>query len=382
MKQLIAYNTTDLEALIITEKAADWQQKNFISTDKLSAIQRHYLTAFYTPNVFIRVGLFIFCSIVVFSVFGLFALMGFSENGLGYNALFVGVGCFVGLELMIQSKHFKSGIDDALLYCGLGFIVGGLAFLLKLDPDELPFYWTFLPLLIVAAVRYLDRLIAAVVFGFLLTIVVLTTLKFPTMDPSVLSFILTFFAAIAYFFTQRAQKNVDFRFWKDALDVLEGLSLVVFYASCNYYVLQQANETFFDNPTVSLAPLFWFLTFFIPLFYIYQGLRQRNRLTLSMGLLGIAVGVATFRYYFHVVPMEVAAILGGGVLLAFSYFSIQYLKRHTTPFTYAEDGEKPFYQQAESLIIAQSLGNATPHEDGKPQFGGGDFGGGGAGQEF
>jgi hypothetical protein len=99
-------------------------------------------------------------------------------------------------------------------------------------------------------------------------------------------------------------------------------------------------------------------------------------------LLGIAAGIATFRYYFHVVPMEIAAIIGGAILLGIAYFSIQYLKRHKTPFTYEEDGEKPFYHHAESLIIAQSLGNATPQEGGKPQFGGGDFGGGGAGQEF
>jgi uncharacterized protein with PQ loop repeat len=160
------------------------------------------------------------------------------------------------------------------------------------------------------------------------------------------------------------------------------LSLLLFYASCNYFVLQQANETYFENPTVVLAPLFWFLTFAIPIFYIYQGLKQKNRLILSVGLLGIAAGVATFRNYFHVVPMEIAAIIAGAILLAIAYFSIQYLKRHQTPFTYDEDGEKPFYQQAESLIIAQSLGGTPPQEGEKPLFDGGDFGGGGAGENF
>jgi hypothetical protein len=382
MKQLIAYNNTDLDALIISEQTEIWQKKGLISIEKLKEIKTHYLTHFYSPNIFMRVGAFIFCALLVFAFFGLFALTGSSVDRLSYNALFVGIICIVGLELVIKSNHFKSGIDDALLYCGLGFIVGGISSLFNLELNKLSFYWMFLPLLIITVIRYTDTLITAIVYGFLLVITLLTLQKLWKGDPSVYSVILTIFSAITYFLAQKVQKNSNFRFWKNNLDVVEALSLIVFYTSCNYYILQQANEIYFNNPIVSLAPLFWFLTFFIPLFYIYQGLKQKNRLLLSMGLLAIAAGVATFRYYFHVVPMEIAAIIGGAVLLSFAYFSIRYLKKNKTPFTYEEDGEKPFYQHAESLIIAQSLGNATPQEGEKTQFGGGDFGGGGAGQEF
>jgi hypothetical protein len=382
MNNLIAYNTNDLDALIISEQAEIWQKKELISIDKLNEIKTHYLTHFYSPNVFMRIGGFIFCSILVFAFFGLFAIAGSSGNSFSYIALFAGIICIFALEKMIKSNHYKSGIDDALLYCGLGFIIGSLTDIFKLNPEELSFYLIFLPLLIIAAMRYLDALISVIVYGFLLAIIVLTTLKFPTIAPSVLSFVVMIFAAIMYFFTQNWQKNIDFRFWKNNLDVVEGLSLILFYASCNYFILQQANEIYFNNPIVSLAPLFWFLTFFMPLSYIYQGLKQKNRLILSVGLLGIAAGVATFRYYFHVVPIEIAAIIGGTILLGISYFSIQYLKRHKTPFTYEEDSEKPFYHHAESLIIAQSLGNSMPNEGEKMRFGGGDFGGGGAGQEF
>ena len=240
----------------------------------------------------------------------------------------------------------------------------------------------FLPVLMLAAIRYADTLITALAYGFALAIVVLATMKFPKIAPSVLSFVVMFFAIITYFSSVKLQKSIESRFWKNNLDIVEGLSLVLFYASGNYFVLQQANETYFNNPTVALAPLFWFLTFAIPVFYMYQGLKQKNRLILSMGLLGIAAGVATFRYYFHIMPLEVAAIIAGAILLVIAYFSIQYLKRHQTLFTYEEDGDKPFYQQAESLIVAQSLGGATPQEGEKPLFGGGDFGGGGAGENF
>jgi uncharacterized membrane protein YgcG len=383
MNPLIAYDTNDLDAVLIKEKAENWQKKGLISVDKLNDIKAHYLTAFYSPNVFIRIGAFLFCTLLIYAIFGLFILAGLSStSALSFNALFVGIMCLAGLELVIHSNHYRSGIDDALLYCGLGFIIGGLMNLMTLDFKTLPFYLTFLPLLLIAAIRYADSLIAAIVYGFLMAIIALTLQKIWTGDPSVYSVIFAVFAAFMYFLAQKFQANDAFRFWKNNLDVVETLSLIVFYASCNYYVLQQINEVYFENPTVALAPLFWFLTFFVPIFYIYQGLKQRNRLLLSVGLLAIAAGVMTFRYYFHVVPMEVAAIVGGAVLLAFAYFSIQYLKRNKTPFTYEEDGSKPFYQQAESLIIAQSLGGTTEQEGGKPQFGGGDFGGGGAGSDF
>ena len=128
--------------------------------------------------------------------------------------------------------------------------------------------------------------------------------------------------------------------------------------------------------------LFWNFTFIVPFLYIYQGLKQKSRLILSLGLLAIAMGVATFRNYFHVMPLEIAAIIGG-TILATAYFAIKYLKNNKTPFTYDEEAdEKPFYQQAESLIIAQTFGNQQGRNDEKPLFGGGDFGGGGAGQEF
>jgi hypothetical protein len=384
MDKLIAYNTKDLDAQIIHEQADIWQKKGWIKTAFFDKIKAHFLVHFYSPNVFMRVGAAIFCTLLVWAFFALIMQFGglYSENALSSKALFTGILCLAFLEFMIQSKHYKSGMDDALLYNSLSLTIWGLGSFLKLDVDQLAFYWTFLPVLTIAAIRYTDTLITTISYSFLLAIVVLTTMKFPTIAPSVLSFVVMFFAIITYFSSVKLQKNIASRFWKNNLDVVEGLSLILFYASCNYFVLQQANETYFENPTVALAPLFWFLTFAIPVFYIYQGLKQKNRLILSMGLLGIAAGVGTFRYYFHIMPMEVAAILAGAVLLAIAYFSIQYLKRNQTPYTYQEDGEKPFYQQAESLIIAQSLGGATPQEGEKPLFGGGDFGGGGAGENF
>ena len=209
------------------------------------------------------------------------------------------------------------------------------------------------------------------------------TMKLPKIAALILPFMTMLFAIITYLITLKIQNKIALRFWKNNVDIIEGLSLITFYASGNYFIIQKANEMYFNNPIVAMPYLFWAFTFIVPFLYIYQGLKQKNRLILSVGLLAIAVSVATFRNYFHVMPLEIAAIIGGAILLATAYFAIKYLKNNKTPFTYDEDeDQKPFYQQAESLIIAQTFGNQQGQNEGKPLFGGGDFGGGGAGQEF
>ena len=383
IESLIAYNSNDLDAQLMREKSASWYKKGLLSTESWDKIKAHYTINFYTPNVFMRIGSFIFCTLLIYALLMLFAI-GSLGKSFTYLALIIGIISIAFLEFVIQSKkHYKSGIDDALLYCGLGFIVSSLAYLMDLNPEKLTFYCFFLPVLIIAAIRYLDGLITIIAYCFALIIVVLMTMKLTTIAALILPFMTMLFAIITYLITLKIQNKIVLRFWKNNVDIIEGLSLVTFYASGNYFIIQKANEMYFNNPIVSMPYLFWAFTFIVPFLYIYQGLKQKNRLILSIGLLAIAMGVATFRNYFHVMPLEIAAIIGGAILLAIAYFAIKYLKNNETPFTYDEElDEKPFYQQAESLIIAQTFGIQQGQNEGKPLFGGGDFGGGGAGQEF
>lgn len=385
MTNLIAYNTNDLNALLITEKAQIWHNRGWLSPELWTEIKANYTINFYSPNIFMRIGGFVFSIILMMAFLGILALFtgGNIDKSLPVLAVFIGSASIAFLEFIIKSKHYKSGIDDALLYGGSCLIVGGLTELLHLNPSELPFYCLFLPFLMIAAMRYVDNLMTFVAYIFSLVIIILTTFKFPSIAPLILSFVVMLFALIIYLATIKMQQNKALMYWQTNLNTIEALSLITFYASGNYFILQKVNATYFNNPIVAMPYVFWFFTFTIPLFYIYKGLKDKNRLLLSIGLLAIAAGVATFRYYFHVIPMEIAAIIGGVVLLSTAYFSIRYLKNNKTPFTYDEaEGDKPFYQHAESLIIAQTFGNQQTQEGEKPLFGGGDFGGGGGGSTF
>ena len=65
MANLIAYNTTDLDALLITEKAEIWFNRGWLSTELLAKIKAHYKTNFYSPNIFMRIGGFVFSIILM-----------------------------------------------------------------------------------------------------------------------------------------------------------------------------------------------------------------------------------------------------------------------------------------------------------------------------
>ena len=383
MKNLIAYNTTDLNALLITEKAKTWFKRGWLSPESWTKIKANYATNFYSPNIFMRIGGFIFSIILMMSVLAILALfMGRNiDKSLPLLSVLIGLISMAFLEFIIKAKHYKSGIDDAFLYSGLCLIIGGLTEFLHLNPTKLPFYCLFLPCLMIAAMRYVDSLLTIVAYIFSLIIVILTMFKMPTIAPLILPFVIMLLSVIIYLIIIRIQQNKASIYWYTNLNILEALSLITFYASGNYFILQKANETYFNNSMVAMPYIFWFFTFIIPILYIYKGLKDKNRLLLSLGLLAIAAGVATFRCYFHVLPMEIAAVIGGVILLALAYFSIKYLRDNKTPFSYDDDeGDKPFYQHAESLIIAQSFGHQQEGE--KPLFGGGDFGGGGAGSAF
>ncbi len=57
---MIAYNTTWLDALLTRDVARKWHQKGLLSDEQWKVVQERYQAHFYTPNVFVRIGLAFF----------------------------------------------------------------------------------------------------------------------------------------------------------------------------------------------------------------------------------------------------------------------------------------------------------------------------------
>ncbi|MDJ1500066.1 hypothetical protein [Xanthocytophaga agilis] len=387
---MLAYNSQWLNNNQIQEQTKNWFKRNLISQEQSLLIQQHYPAGFYTPNAFIRIGLGFFAAILLGAAQSFFwAVVGLASGGdgmfgvMGFLYLLQSVGCFFILESFIKSRHhYASGIDDILLYTTVGEMIAGMCLLAPEMDDPIPYLCIGLPFLVIGAVRYIDRILTVLVYGCLLTIVLLIVNKIPGMALYLLPFTGIGFSLAAYFLVKKYQKLYSLRYWLGNFQIIEILSLITFYLSGNFLFIQESAEELFGLPVVPMGWFFWTFTLSVPLGYMYLGLKNKDRGMLWIGLGCVAFAVFTFRTYFHVMPLPYAASLAGGFLFVLAYVAIQYLKKGIPGFTYEpEDTNKPVFLEAEALVVAQTLGHSqTPEKD--FSFGGGQVGGGGAGGDF
>ncbi len=389
MSSFIAYNTQWLDALKVREQAGQLHKKGMINQEQLQAIQAQYPVGFYTPNIFVRVVLAVMCWILSSSIFGLFGVtilteMVASEEGIGIVLLFFSAVTLAGLEYFIRTgKHYQSGLDDALLYMALAAGITGLCLIFSSFDDSLTYFMLAFPVLFFGAIRYLDKLVAALVFLCLGGIVFLGLLELGEWVKIVLPFIFMAFSGAACYWLRRNKQKESLRFWEESMTILEGLSLILFYLSGNYLVVRELSEAWFGVTRVPGAFLFYLITAAMPLVYIFFGLRYKDRLLLRIGLVLVVAAVFTFKYYFSLGHTEVLITLSGAFLVVLAYFSIQFLKKGHPVYTYAEDeSNNQGILNAEAVLITQSFGGATPLSRQDTLYGGGQFGGGGAGGNY
>ena len=384
---MIAYNGTWLDALLHRDAAQEWHRKGLLSDEQWKLAQERYQSSFYSPNVFVRIGLAFFSLILLSAAIGLFFLFtgADSEGGVAALCIFFGLLSFFVLETWTirSARHFGSGVDDMLLYFGISVVLGGVYSQLPYYTDTLVYYILALPFLVAGSIRYLDRLLAAAAFICALAIVLLIVKEIPGLALYLLPFSGMLFSIGVHFFAQKGQRRYEWRHWHAQLAVLELLALVAFYVSGNYWVVQQAGADLYQIAQPPLGWFFWTFTFAVPMVYIVEGVRSKQRLLMDIGLACIAAAIFTFRFYFHVLPLEWVAVLGGGALFASAYFFIQYLRKNEGAYTYEADGDITLLQEIEEQLIEQTIASQNPPAPVKKEgFGGGAFGGGGAGGEF
>ncbi len=384
---MIAYNRQWLDALLTKAAAREWHEKGLLSAEKRAAVEQRFISNFYSPNVFVRIGLAIFCLILLLAAMGLVAMVVEPDSGTGFAifSMFWGAIWLAVLDFWAipSARHFGSGIDEMLLYVGLSSLIGGIFVLLPDRSDTLAYYIVAWPFLVVASLRYLDRLAAAAAFICSMGIGLLLVNKAPGIAIYVLPFAGMLLSAAAWFFSAKGQMRYEWRHWHGLFGVTELLALLAFYASGNYWMVQQAGQDIFQIPQPALGGFFWVFTFAVPVLYIFIGLRRKERLLLDVGIAGVGAAVFTFRYYYHVLPLTWAAVLIGAVLFTGAWLSIRYLRKNAGAYTYEADSDKSLLQEVEEQLIEQTIANQpTPAPEPRSDFGGGQFGGGGAGQDF
>ena len=382
-----AYNPAWLRNLHIIKACKSWVDHELITADQLIAIRQEHPSDFYHPNLFIRILLFAATLIALSGVTGLVALMFGelidNETAAATLMLLYGIASFVVLDRVFihNSRHYKSGVTEAVLYHAIGFTICGAAWMSDFDATVI----TFLCLVVFAfaAFRYLDLISTVCAFGALAYFIFSQLYQAGGIMQQIIPIALIVLFTPGYFLIKRIQKSPKTEAWDDVLLVLESLSLLLVYAAGNYLVVRELSESLMGlsvepGSDIPFAFLFYGLTVIIPVVYLYFGLKQKDLVLIRVSLLVVAFSVFTFKYYFSLGHPEISLTLAGALLLTVTLSLFRYLKTPRNGYT-RENLLKEKWANAnlESFIVSQTLGGnevTAPEQQG----GGGSFGGGGS----
>jgi len=384
---MLAYNNTGLDHLNIQQEAATAYRKKCITDQEHAAVQGAYPVDFYTPNPYIRIGLFILTLVILSASLGLFGLLLLEALPDIYAGLiiFAGLAIYGILEYFVQSKkHYQSGVDDALLWMSAALILCGLNLMMDLEISVFAQCMLVFLIALYAALRFADTLMSVVAYLALLSMVFERATVLGDFAKLILPFLLLAISLVVYLLMKRGEQLSTFRHYKQCFMVVQIVALVTLYISGNYFVVRETSNMLFgldpeEGQGIPLGWLFWMLTVAIPVIYIYLGLKKKDTILLRAGLILVAAIVFTIRYYHSVAPLEVAMLIGGLVLIGAAYGCIKYLKTPRYGLTDENTDDPHFLDKLhlESVIIAETYTPQAPVTD-DFQFGGGTGGGGGA----
>ena len=384
-----AYKKIDFENLELLESAKKLKKEGFIAGEAdFEALEKKSIL--YHPGWIMRILLFIVGFVGLAGLVGLavLVLQDFIDESVEAMFLITGFAGIIAFEAFVVKglKHFKSGLSEVLLYSFIAIFTTGVA--IALENSEVLAMLLFSVIFLVAAIRYLDKtltLAATIAFVFF---VVSAFLKLGGLAEKVIPFVIIIVFSALYFLSTRLEKRENLSLWLDQISVLQGLSLLLVYAGGNYFVVRELSQEMMGiylepGEDIPFAWLFYGLTVFIPLLYLYFGVKKRDRIMLWVGLIILGFSVFTFKFYYSSGHPEITVTLAGATLLAVAIFLLNKLKKPINGITRERLGVSDLDAlTAEGVFISQTVGGITTGQQEGELFQGGDFGGGGASGNF
>ncbi|ULQ52354.1 hypothetical protein [Flavihumibacter fluvii] len=387
---MIAYPEADIKNLELQSFAGKALQSSLITREEYNKICIEYPVRFYSPNIFLRIGLAILASIVSSSIIGLLTLITGTWEPESF-ALFIGLASIAVLEIIIHKwYHYRSGIDDFLLHSGIIYMLA--FFLIRVEfKQEILISSIALFVYITATLRYMDRLAALLALGSLISLIYYFVKLWNGQPGAFVLFIIAAVLALTAAGLHLLQKKPLFIYHRQVFQLLKYAAIIACYGSLHYYVAEQYLHDFNSLSPATQKPLplgwfHWIWTILVPVAILGFGLFKKDRPWIRIGIALVIAFFFFLQYELHPVDHELAAFLYGIVLVILSYFIINYLKTNSSSFTDEIDPGETGWEWAESLAISvgfsrQASAGAGAEGPGT-HFGGGNFGGGGAGSGF
>jgi hypothetical protein len=387
---MIVYDKNLLDNLVLVEEANSLESAGFISKEQKNLIKKELPPFKRQSNLLVRLGFFLLGAFLYLSICGAIALLGLT--GSNSERTFFNICCYIfatigfaGAEFLTNQKYYGHGLDDAFI---LGALLNvGFAIAITTEGYELNIA-IFVAIASFFAYRRYLHLLSLLVFCLAASGVLFYGMfEFGAIGKTILPFIVMLISSGFYFFTKRNIKNLKTSYYYNGLLLANSFCLVLFYLSCNYLVVRELSVSLLGNEVlpgqdIPFAIFFYAFTFIVPVVYLVQALKTRDRIMLWISFLAIGFSIYTIRFYYSVLPIEVALTIGGLVLFAIAYFSIKKLKDNEVGLTFKPDriNNPNALLNAEALIVASTFGMKPEAKvPGSPMdFGGGGFSGGGS----
>ncbi|MCI9845754.1 hypothetical protein [Flavobacterium pectinovorum] len=388
---MIVYDKKMLDNEILTDKADVLCKGGFISKEQKKFIEKELPVLKGQNNILVRIGFFLLGCLLYLSICGAISIFGLNTEDAYLQIccyLFAVVG-FIGTELLAAQNYHNNGLDDAFI---LGALLNlGVAIGITTEGYEAVIAFFVAIGAFFMFIRYV-YLLSMLVFCMAVTAFLFFVMfEFGDIGKSILPFTAMIFAGFFYFLTKKMISRLTESYYYNGLLLANSFCLVLFYLSCNYLVVRELSAELLgtevkpgtDNP---FAFFFYAFTFIVPAVYLVQSIKTKDRIMLWISFLAIGFSIYTIRFYYSVLPIEVALTLGGLVLFAIAYFSIKALKEKERGLTFRPDriNHSDNFLNAEALVIASTFAikpEVKPSES-PMEFGGGGFSGGGSGESF
>lgn len=387
---MIVYDTKILDNEILVDEADTLYKGGFISKDQRKFIEKELPVLKSQSNILVRIGFFLLGCLLYLSICGSISLFGLSGERIFFEIccyIFAIVG-FVGLEMLASRNYHNHGLDDAFVF---GILLNiGIAIAVTTEGYEIVIAFFVAIVALFIYLRYL-HVLSMLVFCISATAFLFYGMfEFGDIGKAILPFTAMIFAAIFYFLTKKLIYKLTKNYYYNGLLLANSFCLVLFYLSCNYLVVRELSAELLGaevkpGTDIPFAFFFYAFTFIVPVVYLIQALRTKDRIMLWISFLAIAFSFYTIRFYYSVLPIEVGLTLGGAVLFVIAYFSIKKLKEKESGLTFKPDriNHSDSLLNAEALIVASTFGMKPEAKVDSPmEFGGGGFSGGGSDGSF
>ena len=389
-----AYDRELLENNALIAEADSLQHAGFISSEQNNFIDSKLPSLSTQSNQLIRAGMFILACVLFSSCCGVVALFssGFIFEHYGWIMLVYSIFGIAATEFIVHKpQYFANGIDDAFVFCTQLVLIGWVGVSVGSEDFLMPVFVAMVIAGVFCCVRYVDSLAAFLACVGLVCATGDLFMQAGDAGRSLLPFGLMSLGAAIYYLSQWLRDNEDLgSYYFKSINVVKGFGLALFYLAGNYMVVREGrvlllNTEIMPGSDIPLAWLFYAFTVLVPVGYIYFSLIRKDRIMLWAGIFSLSFSIFTIRYYHHIIPAEWALVIGGLVLLAITWFSIHKLKGRTSGLTYEADrlSSQGEILKAEYILVVQNFGAKPAAVDNTGlAFGGGDFGGGGAGDSL